>query len=111
MTKKCNLCQPKFTLTELGLQLVSYELFQYQSQILLMFFFYLGVNQNVVDENHKKLDDPMAPNLVASIECQEKCDDSRSVASNLSQYSIQFGTVSFDGKYYKEYDKLGCELI
>jgi hypothetical protein len=48
-------------------------------------------------------DEPMAPNLVASIECQEKCSDSRSVASNLSQYPIQFGTFSFDGKYYKEY--------
>jgi hypothetical protein len=29
-------------------------------------------------------DEPMAPNLVASIECQEKCSDSRSVAGNLS---------------------------
>jgi hypothetical protein len=53
----------------------------------------------------------MAPNLVASIEYHEKCSDSRSVAGNLSQYPIQFGTFSFDGKYYKEYDKLGCELI
>jgi hypothetical protein len=55
--------------------------------------------------------DPMAPNLVTSIECQEKCSDSRSVAGNLSQYPIQFGNFSFDGKYYKEYDKLGCEIM
>jgi hypothetical protein len=49
-------------------------------------------------------DEPMAPNLVTSIECQEKCTDSRSVASNPSQYPIPFGTFSFDRKYYKEYD-------
>jgi hypothetical protein len=55
--------------------------------------------------------EPMAPNLVAYIECQEKCSDSKSVAGNLSQYPIQFGTFSFDGKYYKEYDKIGCELM
>jgi hypothetical protein len=48
-------------------------------------------------------DEPMAPNLATSIECQEKCSDSRIVAGNLSQYPIQFGTFSFDRKYYKEY--------
>jgi hypothetical protein len=53
----------------------------------------------------------MAPNLVTFIECQEKRSDSRSVAGNLWQYPIQFGTFSFEGKYYKEYDKLGCELM
>jgi hypothetical protein len=46
-------------------------------------------------------DERMAPNLVASIECQEKCTDSRSVAGNLSQYPIQFGTFSFDGNIIK----------
>jgi hypothetical protein len=56
-------------------------------------------------------DDSMAPNLVTSIECQEKLSDSRSVAGNLSQYPIKFGTFSFDEKYCKEYDKLGCDLI
>jgi hypothetical protein len=56
-------------------------------------------------------DEPLAPNLVSSIECQEKCSDSTSVAGNLSQYPIQFGTFSFDRKYNKEYDKLGCELM
>jgi hypothetical protein len=40
-------------------------------------------------------DKPMAPNIVTSIEYQEKCSDSRSVAGNLSQYPIQFGTFSF----------------
>jgi hypothetical protein len=35
----------------------------------------------------------MAPYLVASIECQEKCSDSRSVAGNLPQYFVQFGTI------------------
>jgi hypothetical protein len=44
----------------------------------------------------------MAANLVTSMECQEKCNDSRSIADNLSQYPIQFGTFSFHGKYYKE---------
>jgi hypothetical protein len=43
----------------------------------------------------------MAPNLVTSIDCQKKCSDSRSVACNLSQYLIN----------YKEYDKLGRELL
>jgi hypothetical protein len=56
-----------------------------------------------VFSNHSKMrtaliqgrenDEPMAPNLIASIECQEKCSDSRSVAGNLSQYPIQFGTL------------------
>jgi hypothetical protein len=55
MTKKCNFRQSKFTLAEFGIQLVSSELFQYQSQMLLMFFFGLGVNQNVVDKYHNKL--------------------------------------------------------
>jgi hypothetical protein len=65
----------------------------------------------VTTRKTKLTDEPMTPNLVVSIECQEKCNDSRSVASNLSQYPIQFGTFSFDRKYYKEYDKLGCELM
>jgi hypothetical protein len=56
-------------------------------------------------------EEPMAPNIVAPIEYQEKCSDSRSVAGNLSQYPIQFGTFSFDRKYYKEYDKLGCGVM
>jgi hypothetical protein len=56
-------------------------------------------------------DEPMATNIVASIECQEKCSDLRSVVGNLSQYPIQFGTFSIDRKYYKEYDKLGCEVM
>jgi hypothetical protein len=55
--------------------------------------------------------EPMAPNLVTSIECHEKCSDSRSVVGNLSQYPIQFGTFSFDEKYCKEYDKLSCDLM
>jgi hypothetical protein len=56
-------------------------------------------------------DEPMTPNLVESIECQEKCSDSGSAAGNLSQYPIHFSNFFFAGKYYKEYDKLGCELM
>jgi predicted ATP-grasp superfamily ATP-dependent carboligase len=55
MTKKCNLCQTKFALAKFGVQLVTCELFQYQSQMFLMFFSYLRVNQNVVDEDNNKL--------------------------------------------------------
>jgi hypothetical protein len=55
MTKKCNLCQTKFALAKFGVQLVTSELFQYQSQMFLMFFSYLRVNQNVVDEDNNKL--------------------------------------------------------
>jgi hypothetical protein len=54
MTNKCNLHQPKFALAEFGVQLVSSELFQYQSQMFLIFFFCLAENHNVIDENHKK---------------------------------------------------------
>jgi hypothetical protein len=56
-------------------------------------------------------DEPKATNIVSSIECQEKYNDLRSVAGNLSQYPIQFGTFSIDRKYYKEYEKLDCELM
>jgi hypothetical protein len=55
MTKKCNLHQQEFALAKFGIQLVSSELFQYQSQMFLMFFFDFGVNQNVVDEDNNKL--------------------------------------------------------
>jgi hypothetical protein len=54
MTKKCNLRQLKFALAEFGVQLVSYELFQYQPQMFLMFSFHLGVNQNVINEDINK---------------------------------------------------------
>jgi hypothetical protein len=55
MTKKCNLCQPKFRLAEFGVQLVGSELLQYLSQLLLMLVSGLGINQNVINKYHNKL--------------------------------------------------------
>jgi hypothetical protein len=39
----------------------------------------VAVLPQVLDRSITTIDEPMDPNLVASIECQEKCSDSRSV--------------------------------
>src|SRR4051812_41108447 len=55
MSEKSNFIQPEFTLTELGIQFVLPKLLNYQTQMLFMFFFALGVDQNVIDEYDNKL--------------------------------------------------------
>ena len=49
MTKIKNLIEPKFTLGELGVELVFPELIEYQTQVLGMIFLVLQENQNVIE--------------------------------------------------------------
>jgi hypothetical protein len=55
MSKKWNLLQPECTLAELGIKLMVTKLLQNKSKMLLMLFFILGVDQDVVNEYHDKL--------------------------------------------------------
>ena len=49
MTKIKNLIEPKFTLGELGVELVFVQLIEYQTQVLGMIFLVLRENQNVIE--------------------------------------------------------------
>ena len=49
MTKIKNLIEPKFTLGELGVELMFSELVKNQTQVLGMIFLVLRENQNVVE--------------------------------------------------------------
>ena len=49
MTKIKNLIEPKFSLGELGVELMFHELIEYQMQVLGMIFLVLRENQNVVE--------------------------------------------------------------
>jgi hypothetical protein len=51
MSKERNFLQPKVTFTKLGIQLIFPKLLQHKSQILFMFFFILGENQNIINEH------------------------------------------------------------
>jgi hypothetical protein len=55
MSKKWNLLQPECTLAELGIKLMVTKLLHNKSKMLLMLFFILGVDQDVVNEYHDKL--------------------------------------------------------
>jgi hypothetical protein len=55
MSKKYNFLQPESTLTELGIELMVSKLLQNNSEILRMLFFTLGIDQDVVNEDHEKL--------------------------------------------------------
>jgi hypothetical protein len=55
MTKKGYFLQPDCTLTELGIELMVTKSLQNNLKMLLMLFFILGVDQDVVNEDHDKL--------------------------------------------------------
>jgi hypothetical protein len=55
MSKKCNFLQPESTLTELDIELMVSKLLQNNPEILRMLFFTLGIDQDVVNEDHEKL--------------------------------------------------------
>jgi hypothetical protein len=55
VTKKRYFVQPECTLAELGIELMVTKSLQDNTEMLLMLFFILGVDQDVVNENHDKL--------------------------------------------------------
>jgi hypothetical protein len=55
MSKKWNFLQPESTLTELGIELMVTKSLQNNSKMLLILFFILGVDQDVINEYHDKL--------------------------------------------------------
>src|SRR6185437_9700064 len=52
MTEEWNLVNPELALAELGIQLMLSQSLQHESQMLLMLFFYLGEDQNIINEDH-----------------------------------------------------------
>jgi hypothetical protein len=55
MSKKQNFLQPESTLTELGIELMVSKSLQDNSEMLHMLFFTLGIDQDVINEDHDKL--------------------------------------------------------
>jgi hypothetical protein len=55
MSQKWNLLQPECTLAELGIELMVTMSLQNNPKVLLMLFFILGVDQDVINEYHDKL--------------------------------------------------------
>jgi hypothetical protein len=55
MSKKQNFLQPESTLAELGIELMVTKSLQNSSEMLCMLFFTLGIDQDVINEDHDKL--------------------------------------------------------
>jgi hypothetical protein len=55
VSKKQNFLQPKITLAELGIELMVMKSLQNNSEMLRMIFFILGIDQDVINEDHDKL--------------------------------------------------------
>jgi hypothetical protein len=55
MPKKRNFLQPESTLAELGIELMVLKSLQNNSEMLHMLLFTLGIDQDVVNEDHNKL--------------------------------------------------------
>jgi hypothetical protein len=55
MAKKWYFLQPECTLAELGIELMVVKSLQDNTKVLLMLFFILRVDQDVVNEDHDKL--------------------------------------------------------
>lgn len=55
MPQESYLIEPKLTLVEFGIQLVITKHLQYCLEKLFMLFFSLGINENIVDEDHPEL--------------------------------------------------------
>jgi hypothetical protein len=54
MSKKQNFLQPKSALVELGIELMVTKLLQNNSEMLHMLLFTLGIDQDIVNEDHDK---------------------------------------------------------
>jgi hypothetical protein len=54
MSKKRNFLQPESTLAELGIELMVTKSLQNNPEMLCMLLFTLGIDQDVINENHDK---------------------------------------------------------
>ena len=52
MTEEWNLVNPELALAELSLQLMLSQSLQHEPHMLFMLFFYLGEDQNIINENY-----------------------------------------------------------
>ena len=55
MAKELNLLKSEIAFTELGIQFILPEVLENNMKKLCMFFFILGIDKNVINENHDKL--------------------------------------------------------
>jgi hypothetical protein len=55
VAKKWYLLQPEHTLAKLGLKMMAVKSLKDNTKVLLMLFFILGVDQDVINEDHDKL--------------------------------------------------------
>jgi hypothetical protein len=55
LSKKSNLLQPKLALAKLGVKLMLMKCAQHESQMLFMFFFDLGVYEDIINKHHYEL--------------------------------------------------------
>jgi hypothetical protein len=55
MSNKRNFLQPESTLAEFGIKLLVPKSLQNNAEMPLMLFFTLGIDQDVVNEDHEKL--------------------------------------------------------
>jgi hypothetical protein len=55
MSKKQNFLQSENTLAELGIELMVSKSLQNNSEMMRMLFFTLGIDQDVINEDHDKL--------------------------------------------------------
>jgi hypothetical protein len=55
MSKKRNFLPPESTLAKLGIELMVSKSLQNNSEMLRMLFFTLGIDQDVINEDHDKL--------------------------------------------------------
>ena len=64
MPQKTHLLQPKLTFVELGIKAASSQSFQYDAEMLLMFFFTPGVYEYIINEYHHKFVQEVHEDLV-----------------------------------------------
>jgi hypothetical protein len=54
VTQEFNFLQPEFTFRQFGIQLMVTQSLKYGMQMFSVLSFILGINQNIINENHYK---------------------------------------------------------
>jgi hypothetical protein len=67
MPKVRDFLQPKITLAKLGIQLLLSQHLQHKPQMFLMLLLIFGLNQDVINEHHHKLNQVLHKNFVHQI--------------------------------------------
>jgi len=67
MTKKRYFHQPEVTLTQFGIELMFPQLLQHKSQVFLMFFLSLGLDQDIINKDYHKLIQILHKNFIHQI--------------------------------------------